>query len=65
MWTLANDWEAVLISNPDHENAKQALNAMILWHKTQSKKMIRLFLNAFDFLRELYGRWKIKQEMGK
>ena len=27
--------------------------------------MMRLFLNAFEFLHELYGRCKIKQDMGK
>ena len=51
IWTLANDWEAVLINDPDHQNAKRALNAMILWHKTQNKKMMRLILSAFEFLR--------------
>ena len=63
IWTLKNDWEALLIYNRDHQNAKQVFNAMILWHKTQNKKMIR-YLNTKKW-RELYGSWKTKQEMGK
>ena len=38
--TLENNWEAVLINNPDHQNAKQILNAIILWHKIKNKKMM-------------------------
>ena len=41
IWPLANDWKALLIHDPDNRNAKQVLNAMILWHKTQNKKMMR------------------------
>ena len=37
---LATDWEALIIYDPDHRNAKQVLNAMILWHKTQNKKIM-------------------------
>ena len=39
IWALANDWEGLLIPDPDHQNAKQVLNAMILWHKTQNRKI--------------------------
>ena len=64
IWVLENDWEALLICNPDHRNAKQVFNAVILWRKTQSKKMMR-YLNKQKLLRELHGRWKTKQEIGK
>ena len=40
IWALENDWEALLICNPDHRNAKQVFNAMIVLRKTQSKKMM-------------------------
>ena len=39
IWALANDWEGLLIPDPDHQNTKQVLNAMILWHKTQNRKI--------------------------
>ena len=29
IWALWNDWEALLIHNPDHKDAKQVLNEMI------------------------------------
>ena len=48
IWALENDWEALLICNSDHRNAKQGFNAMILWHKTQSKKMM-YYLNKQNF----------------
>ena len=48
IWALKNDWEALLICNPDHRNAKQVFNEMILWRKTQSKKMMR-YLNNQNF----------------
>lgn len=38
-WGLANDWEALLIPDPDHGNANSVFNA-ILWRKTQNKKMM-------------------------
>ena len=31
----------LLAKYPDYWNAKQVFNAMILWHKTQNKKMMR------------------------
>ena len=40
IWTLADDCEALLIRDPDHQNAKQVLNAMILWREAQNKKMM-------------------------
>ena len=43
-WETENDWEALLIYNPDHRNA----NAIILWRKTQSKKMMH-YLNKQNF----------------
>ena len=48
IWTLENDWEALLICNPDHRTAKQFFNALILWRKTQSKKMMH-YLNKRNF----------------
>ena len=30
IWALENVWEALLICNLDHRNAKQVFNAMIL-----------------------------------
>ena len=59
IWALANDWEALLIHDPDHRSKKQVRNAPILWHKTQNKKITR-FLKKQNF-----GHWKTKQEMGK
>ena len=47
---LENDWEASLIRDPDHQNAKQTLNEMVLWCKTQSKKMMR-YVNKQTFAR--------------
>ena len=44
IWAWENDWEALLIYNPDHRNA----NAIILWRKTQSKKMMH-YLNKQNF----------------
>ena len=39
IWALENDWEALLIHDP---NAKLVPNAMILWRKTQNKRMMRV-----------------------
>ena len=47
-WALENDWEALLICNSDHRNVKQVFNTMLLWRKTQSKKMMR-YLNKQNF----------------
>ena len=30
IWRLANNWEALLIRDPDHQNKKQVINAMML-----------------------------------
>ena len=30
IWILENDWEDLFTCNPDHQNAKQVFNAMIL-----------------------------------
>ena len=48
---LANDWDALQIYNPDHQNAKQVFSTMMLWRKTQSKKMMR-YLNKQIFWME-------------
>ena len=62
IWALVNDWEASLIHNPDHQNAKQVLNAVTLFHKTEKSKKIMRYLNKQNFrVRHL----KTKQEMGK
>ena len=45
---MKNDWEPLLIWNPDYRNEKQVFNAIILWHKTRSKKMMR-YLNKHNF----------------
>ena len=45
---MKNDWEPLLIWNPDYRNAKQVFNAIILWHKPRSKKMMR-YLNKQNF----------------
>ena len=65
IWTLKNDWEALLICNPDHRNAKQVFNEMILCRKTNTKQEDDALSKQPKFLRELYGRWKTKQEMEK
>ena len=38
---------ALLIHDPDHQNAKQVLSVLI-WHKTQNKKMMH-YLNKQNF----------------
>ena len=43
-WALANNWETLLSRNPILRNAKQVLNAVMFWHKTQTKKVVR-YLN--------------------
>ena len=48
IWALENDWEALLVCNSDHRNSKQVFNAMILWRKTQRKKMM-CYLNKQNF----------------
>ena len=48
IWALENDWEVLLICDPDHRNKRQVFNAMILWRKTQSKKVMR-HLNKPNF----------------
>ena len=48
IWALENDWEALLIWNPDNRHAKKVFNAMILWCKAQSNKMMRC-LNKQNF----------------
>ena len=48
IWSLENNWEALLICNLEHWNAKQVFNTMTLWYKTQSKKM-RHSLNKQNF----------------
>ena len=45
---LENEWEDELVCNLDHRNAKQVFNAIILWRKTQSKKMM-CYLNKQNF----------------
>ena len=63
IWTLQNDWEGLLICNPDHRNAKQVFNAMILRRKTQRKKMMP-YLNKQNFTVSCMDVGR-QQEMGK
>ena len=48
IWALGNDLEALLICDPDHRNAEQVFNAIILWRETQNKMMMR-YLNKQNF----------------
>ena len=53
---------ALLIHDPDHQNAKQVLSVLI-WHKTKQED--DALSKQAKLLRELYGPWKTKQEIGK
>ena len=46
--SLAFDWESLLLREPSYRNAKQVINGMVIWRKTQDKKVIR-YLNKQNF----------------
>ena len=58
IWALVNDWEASLIHNPDHQNAKQVLNAVTLFHKTEKSKKIMCYLNKQNFRVSYLDIWR-------
>ena len=46
--SLAYDWEALLLREPMFRSAKQVINGMVVWRKTQDRKVIQ-YLNKQNF----------------
>ena len=62
IWGLENDWEALLTHNPDHRNAKPALNDIMAKNTKQEDDALS---KQTKLLRESYGLWETKKEMEK
>ena len=62
IWGLKNDWEALLTHNPDYRNAKPALNDIMAKNTKQEDDPLS---KQTKLLRESYGLWETKKEMGK